>query len=57
MFGYEQQPFVYSLSGNFMWDKESRDSMPTCPIHNVEVILEDERPSNSNQDIAPEVDT
>ena len=56
MFGYEQQPLGNTQSGNFTWDKESRDRnlVPTCPIHNVKVILENERPSDLNQDKAPE---
>ena len=59
VFGYEQQPLGNSQSGNFTWDKESRarNSVPTCPIHNVKVILEDEKLLGLNQDKAPEVDT
>ena len=59
VFGYEQQALGNSQSGNFTWDKESRarNSVPTCPIPNVKVILEDEKLSGLNQDKAPVVDT
>ena len=49
MFGYEPHHLGTGNchSGNFTWVKESRDrnSVPTCPLHNVKVILEDEKPS------------
>ena len=59
MFGYEQQPLGNSQSDNFTWDKErrNRNLVPTCPIHNVKVNLEDEKPSGLNQDKTPDVDT